>query len=78
MAANIASAGRLRHVCGCAPARHNDHQGASARAKKNQPIQQLRGCWRDRMRAAGLRPLFRQFDDVVKLEHRDHLTRRCK
>jgi hypothetical protein len=75
MAGNIASADDLRHGCGCSPARPDDPVGAS---EKSQPIQQLERCWRDRMRTAGQRPLFRQFDDIVKLEHGDHLRRRCK
>ena len=34
MAGNIAFAGGLRHVCGCSPARHDGHRGASAQARK--------------------------------------------
>jgi hypothetical protein len=34
MAGNIASAGALRHVCKCSPARHDDHEGVPAWAKK--------------------------------------------
>jgi len=74
MAGNIASAGGLRHVCGCAPARPD---APSARAKKSSLFSSLEevGAIACEPRA---RPLFRQFDDIVKLEHRDHLTRRSK